>query len=73
LSSSELAIALKLTASKRNTVDVALRKFTETKPYCREPVQNPRRGEPRVTYRVDPVWNHLLSKLPKWRPSATTN
>jgi hypothetical protein len=39
-----------------NALDTALRRHAESHPDCRTDVPNPRRGEPRVLYRVRDVW-----------------
>jgi hypothetical protein len=71
LSSVDLAKALG-SDKYRNRVDLALRLFAKTNRDCREEVKAPRKGEPRVLYRVEQVWPLLLAKLPKWRDSSTT-
>jgi hypothetical protein len=71
LSSADLAKALGL-APDRNRVDVALRRYAEQHPACRDGVKNPRKGEPRFLYRVEHVWPLLLSKLRGWRGSSAT-
>lgn len=66
MAAADLAAALGVPDSA-NAVDLALRRFHEKNPGCRDEIQTPRRGEPRYVYRVKEVWPHLLSKLPDWR------
>jgi hypothetical protein len=71
LASTDLATALGV-PERANAVDVALRRFAEKNPACRDEVTTPRRGEPRYLYRVDQVWPFLLDRLPGWRGSSAT-
>jgi hypothetical protein len=71
LSSAELAEQLGI-PDRANAVDLALRQFAESHPDCREPVQKPRKGEPRVIYRVKDVWPFLHERLPRWRDQSAT-
>jgi hypothetical protein len=71
LAAADLATALGL-SDKTNTVESALRRFAKDHPDCREEIEAPRKGEPRVLYRVADVWAFLLGKLPGWRDSSTT-
>jgi hypothetical protein len=68
----ESAALAKHLGVSENAVDLALRQFAKAYPACRETVETPRKGEPRVLYRVDKVWPILLSKLPGWRASRPT-
>jgi hypothetical protein len=66
MASADLTAALGLPCDMNNAVDLALRRYAEQHADCREDVPNPRKGEPRVMYRVDDVWAFLVGRLPAW-------
>jgi hypothetical protein len=65
MSAASLAEALGV-PTRRNAVEVELRKCAKTRPDCRTGIEAPRKGEPRYQYRVGMVWDHLLACLPRW-------
>ena len=71
MASRDFANALRV-PEKANAVDVALRRYAEKNPGCRDEVKNPRKGEPQYLYRVDQVWLIMLAQLPRWCGSSPT-
>ena len=67
LPASALVDALGLPPEREPAVTQALRRLSESNPSAKSTVENPRRGEPTVVYRVDIVWPALVEALPRWR------